>query len=248
MKRFIRYLYEYEQGKRIRNVGFVKVETGNEETFLNVQAKGFQEGDDRKLGLYLFYEENGKIISIFKEGTTIVSPAFSCCMKYTKEDVGVPENYERINGLLLVTESDRCIAATWDDKVADVNNRKEFVPASVEDEEDEQTEKVSPDLDKMEQEEEKEGHITKIQRQDISRLPRCEWGLANNPFLIHGFNNYHYLVLIDDEKGLKLGVPGIYHIKEEKYAEMFGFGEFLEENEMFGYWCRPVKRRSGERH
>ena len=32
MKRFIRYLYEYQDGKRTRNVGFVKVETETEGT------------------------------------------------------------------------------------------------------------------------------------------------------------------------------------------------------------------------
>ena len=31
MKRFIRYLYEYEQEKRMRNVGFVNVEQGEDE-------------------------------------------------------------------------------------------------------------------------------------------------------------------------------------------------------------------------
>ena len=69
--------------------------------------------------------------------------------------------------------------------------------------------------------------------------------------------------MIDNGKDLKLGVPGIYHIKEAKCAENFGFEEFIsyeelkgnseipdifEENknqddeEIFGCWCRPVRR------
>lgn len=273
LERFIRYLYEYEQGKRIRNVGFVKVETGSERTTLHVQAKGFKEGGDRRLVLYLFYEDKEGLTSLCRERMTIVSQALNCCMTYTKNDVGIPENYEKIKGILLVTENGRRIAATWDDTPVDVSQVKEFVPETAERgrQEEKSGQEAQEHMDSCPRgddtgcEKENEGHdahenneirplpakkqqkITKIQRQDISKLPHCEWKLVNNQFLIHGYNNYHYLVLIEDENVLKLGVPGIYHIKEEKYAEMFGFGEFLAVDEMFGYWCRPVKRRQGER-
>ena len=36
MKQFIRYLYEYEQGKRVRNVGFVRVEQTEEATLVHI--------------------------------------------------------------------------------------------------------------------------------------------------------------------------------------------------------------------
>lgn len=274
MKRFIRYLYEYEQGKRIRNVGFVKVETGSERTTLHMQAKGFKEGSDRRLVLYLFYEDKDGLTSLCREKMTMVSSALNCCMTYAKDDVGIPENYERIKGILIVTESGRRIAATWDDKTVDVSRVREFELATVErgheeengGQEAQEEAEMYPATVESGREEEKSGQethdnneicpgpakrhkkITKIQRQDISKLPHCEWKLANNQFLIHGYNNYHYLVLIEDENVLKLGVPGIYHIKEEKYAEMFGFGEFLPEDEMFGYWCRPVKQRQSRQH
>ena len=97
--------------------------------------------------------------------------------------------------------------------------------------------------------------MTKIQRGDIARLPRCEWRLANNNFLLHGYHNYGYLVLLDDGKILRLGVPGIYHPKEARAAYGFGFPEFIGADEMkmdseeedmteeaFGYWCRQVRR------
>ena len=272
MKRFIRYLYECEQGKRIRNVGFVKVETGSERTTLHVQAKGFKEGGDRRLVLYLFYKDKEELISLCREQMTIVSPALNYCMAYEKNDVGSPENYEKIKGILIVTESGRRIAATWDDKPVDVSSMKEFETAVMgaghkeekSGAEPQEEARLSPAVLGGGREEEKSGaepqeeaelspskgekKITKIQRQDISRLTHCEWKLANNQFLIHGYNNYHYLVLIEEENVLKLGVPGIYHIKEEKYAEMFGFGEFLPEDEMFGYWCRPVKQRQSRQH
>lgn len=97
---------------------------------------------------------------------------------------------------------------------------------------------------------------TKIQRNDMARLPRCEWKWANNSFLLHGYYNYHHLAIIDDGERYRLGVPGIYHPQEAKAASTFGFSEFIphkdtdmdltddekSSQEQFGYWCRPIKR------
>lgn len=292
MKRFIRYLYEYENGKRIRNVGFVKVEAGNEETTLHMQGKGFHESGDQKIVLYLFYEENGEIIGIRQEDIRLTGPVLSYHQIYTANDVGVPGNYSKINGILVETESGRRIAAAWDDRPVDVGRMREFLP-QIDDlqmntlgREDEKTGRSTPENEEMRpedidsgREDEKAGHnapeqqkirpteveisrpqYTKIQRQDISKLPRCEWRLANNQFLIHGYSNYHHLILLEEENVLKLGVPGIYHIKEAEYAEMFGFGEFLSVDELgilsdvteerteeqFGYWCRTVRKKRSQ--
>lgn len=86
-------------------------------------------------------------------------------------------------------------------------------------------------------------------------LPRCEWKHANNSFLVHGYYNYHHLILTVCDGQLKLGVPGVYHPQEAKAAESFGFPEFLpfeetglalteeetNDRETFGYWCRDVR-------
>ena len=96
----------------------------------------------------------------------------------------------------------------------------------------------------------------KIQRNELAGLPRCEWRLSNNNFLLHGYYNYRHLVLIDEGNQLKLGVPGIYHEREARAAATFGFPEFIaeadvnvtlepqerNENQQFGYWCRQVRR------
>lgn len=96
----------------------------------------------------------------------------------------------------------------------------------------------------------------KIQRQDLARLSKKEWKIANNSFLLHGFYNYHHLVYIEDGDTVWIGVPGIYHEKEQSAASAFGFSEFMRltdfEKELseeeksttedFGYWCRQVQR------
>ena len=64
MKQFIRYLYEYEQGKRVRNVGFVRVEQTEEATLVHIHGKGLRIAGNRQLGLYLFYETDKECVGI----------------------------------------------------------------------------------------------------------------------------------------------------------------------------------------
>ena len=94
----------------------------------------------------------------------------------------------------------------------------------------------------------------KIQRSDISVLPRRFWFLANNSFLLHGYHNYNHLLLAEEDGRLWLGVTGIYDPREAKVADLFGFPQFTREyadclelepeecsnNADFGYWCRCV--------
>lgn len=65
---------------------------------------------------------------------------------------------------------------------------------------------------------------------DIHKLPKKNWYLCNNSFLIHGFFNYHYLVhkTIQENGQTKhyLGVPGVYEKPERMMALLFGFPEF----------------------
>ena len=270
MKRFIRYLYEYEQEKRIRNVGFIKVEAGNEETIVHLQAKGFH-NRQQQLGLYLFYRENEQVVRILQEEIKLSTPTLSQHLIYRATNEKLKDIYEEIAGILIETEDGKRVAATWDDERIDVSRLVEYTEGTEEEDpgsgalEEEEMVCSVPEEERICPAEEYEGEdesreevpvwgkyrLTKISRQDISRLPRCEWKLANNKFLVHGYESFHHLLLIDNGKDLKLGVPGIYHIKEASCAEVFGFNEFFTaeelgirpdtEEEMFGYWCRSVR-------
>ena len=70
----------------------------------------------------------------------------------------------------------------------------------------------------------------KIDIADIHKLPKQNWYLCNNSFLIHGFFNYHYLmvkrVTEDSQTKYYLGVPGVYEKPERMMALLFGFPEF----------------------
>ena len=281
MKRFIRYLYEYEQDKRLRNVGFVKAEQGDRECVLHIHGKGLNLQEEKSLRVYLFFTEEGACFGIWQGDAQNVNPAINYRLYYTDQDVGGKEQFARIGGVILEAAGGRKFAAVWDDEAVNIGGmrvyteerREQEIPAGEEadeqeipagEEEDAQEIPAGEEADAQEQDmevadQDRPGGFlcTKIQRKDLARLPRCEWKLSNNSFLLHGYYNYHHLVFLDDGEWLRVGVPGIYHPKEQKAAEAFGFSEFIrrrdiavelekeerEEDDGFGYWCRCVRRQ-----
>lgn len=316
MKRFIRYLYEYEGNQKKRNVGFVKVEQDGKETTISVHGKGLCGKNNENISCYLIKldSETGNIL--FVPAGEIQIGMISCggCFCYTEEliragygkteqSVGQTcEKKDDICGLGLGDPKEAFYVALWNEEMygdLDIARAKVFQEfdsdktagesksiksidekeAEVEtqfgdDEETENLEEEQPEKKEQETVEESSEkkdlkkddrdidlqnfrrQIMKIQRGEISILPRCEWKLANNNFLLHGYYNYRHLVLIDEGNQLKLGVPGIYHEREARAAATFGFPEFIaeadvnvtlepqerNENQQFGYWCRQVRR------
>lgn len=281
MKRFIRYLYEYEEDKRLRNVGFVKAEQGDRECVLHIHGKGLDLQEEKSLRVYLFFTEEGACFGIWQGDAQNVNPAINYRLYYTDQDVGGKEQFARIGGVILEAAGGRKFAAVWDDEAVNIGGMRVYteerreqeisageeadeqeIPAG--EEADEQEIPAGEEADAQEQDVEAADQdrpggflCTKIQRKDLARLPRCEWKLSNNSFLLHGYYNYHHLVFLDDGEWLRVGVPGIYHPKEQKAAEAFGFSEFIrrrdiavelekeerEEDDGFGYWCRCVRRQ-----
>lgn len=337
MKRFIRYLYEYEGNQKKRNVGFVKVEQDGKETTISVHGKGLCGKSNENISCYLIKLDSEMGNILFVPAGEIQIGMISCggCFCYTEEliragygkteqSVGQTcEKKDDICGLGLGDPKEAFYVALWNeemygdldiarakvfqefdsDKTAGESKSIDEKEAEVEtqfgdDEETENLEEEQPekkeqetveefsekkeqetveefpekkDQETVEESSEKKDlrkddrdidlqnfrrQIMKIQRGEISILPRCEWKLANNNFLLHGYYNYRHLVLIDEGNQLKLGVPGIYHEREARAAATFGFPEFIaeadvnvtlepqerNENQQFGYWCRQVRR------
>lgn len=316
MKRFIRYLYEYEGNQKKRNVGFVKVEQDGKETTVSVHGKGLCGKSNENISCYLIKLDSEMGNILFVPAGEIQIGMISCggCFCYTEELIRAGygkteqsagqtcEKKDDICGLGLGDPKEAFYVALWNEEMygdLDIAKAKVFQEfdsdktageskstksidekeAEVEtqfgdDEETENLEEEQPekkDQETVEESSEKKDlkkddrdidlqnfrrQIMKIQRGEISILPRCEWKLANNNFLLHGYYNYRHLVLIDEGNQLKLGVPGIYHEREARAAATFGFPEFIaeadvnvtlepqerNENQQFGYWCRQVRR------
>ena len=80
----------------------------------------------------------------------------------------------------------------------------------------------------------------KIELSEIRSLPSPNWYLCNNSFLLHGFFNYHYLIIKKEiytdsnKEKYYLGVPGVFERPEKVMAMLFGFPIFEElTEEMF---------------
>lgn len=98
----------------------------------------------------------------------------------------------------------------------------------------------------------------RIRPGDIGRLPKENWPLANNSFMLHGFFQYRYILLLrlpaetaEYEERYMIAVPGVYSQMDNYLADMFGFHEFLgspkqgSENGRFGYWMQEVRMEQG---
>ena len=57
------YLYEYENNKRRRNVGFIKTARHYRSCILQIHAEGIPSGNGASLALYAFYRSNGDLIA-----------------------------------------------------------------------------------------------------------------------------------------------------------------------------------------
>ena len=84
---------------------------------------------------------------------------------------------------------------------------------------------------------------------DFVVLCRDYQKMVHNSFLLHGFYNYHHLLLgkirEKDEWRYYLGVPGNFYTREKMVAEMFGFEAFEGEKNPastgdFGYYMKQV--------
>lgn len=93
---------------------------------------------------------------------------------------------------------------------------------------------------------EPESLCLKIDLRDLRMLPQENWVLGSNSFLLHGYYNFRYLILTQEDGEFVLGIPGIYHPNEKMMASMFGFGGFKPVKVcdkmlgQFGYWYKRV--------
>ncbi len=243
MAQFIQYLYEYENGKRVRNLGFMKVEKQMDKSIIQIYSKQV----DEVKGI-IFQKEDGKQYYATWEPETEG-------MNQKELNAGSPkeesDGREMAETALQPKESEMKKPEMKKPEMKEPEIKepeiKEPESETIKDPESEEIDRYQPQASRR---------VKKIQRQDLSRLPRREWRLANNSFLLHGYHNYHHLLYMEDGEKVWVGVPGIFHEKEQMAANAFGFGKFqrltdfemeLSEEEKntyedFGYWCRQVAR------
>ena len=290
MRKIVQYLYEYRNGRQIQNVGFVRGEYRENNMSLQIYGRGFRTDENPLFEIFMVYLEDENCIGISMGTIRSQSPVFGYRLEYDIQDVGGKDIFDRIGGIVISSEENGnklWYGATWDgmrinpeQMISKEEYEEKLLKTATLEGEEELEEEIAGEIEWTEPAAEMEDaigaeeaveaeeaerldekdQIFKITREDLVKLPRAEWKLANNHFLLHGYRNYHHLVSFEKEGACWIGVPGIYHPNEEKVAYSFGFDQFMkpdegevelteeqmDETENFGYWCRRVSSVIGE--
>lgn len=249
------YLYEYENNKRRRNVGFIKTARHYRSCILQIHAAGIPAGNGASLELYAFFlsgqdliAEQIAVLNCFRRNISARLP-----LSETTFPEGRP--LPQIDGFLICLPGNRH-TLFWmaSDLFFDVDISRMRIPSREQacadiraagaaelpvrsetpvrseapaqpDTPDSAVASQQPDTPPSSAEPDQPS-AKKIGRSDIARLPRKFWPLANNSFLLHGYHNYSHLMLIEEGGRAWLGVPGIYSPQEARAADLFGFPRF----------------------
>lgn len=249
------YLYEYENNKRRRNVGFIKTARHYRSCILQIHAAGIPAGNGASLELYAFFlsgqdliAEQIAVLNCFRRNISARLP-----LSETTFPEGRP--LSQIDGFLICLPGNRhTLFWMTSDLFFDVDISRMRIPSREQacadiraagaaelpvrsetlvrseapaqpDTPDSAVASQQPDTPPSSAEPDQPS-AKKIGRSDIARLPRKFWPLANNSFLLHGYHNYSHLMLIEEGGRAWLGVPGIYSPQEARAADLFGFPRF----------------------
>lgn len=111
-KRFIAYFYEYIDGKRRRNAGFVKAEQRNGVWRLQVQLRS-ENWPQESLPIFGFSrnEEEYPVVWLGKgypKGDSMIQP-----LQISSKDLEI--NFESLSGMWIPCQEDRCFLSNWED-------------------------------------------------------------------------------------------------------------------------------------
>lgn len=272
----ITYLSLFRDGSKESNVGFVRFTAKNKECRMDLQIKKVKDCSDGSYPLYFLTEaEKVAVGEIFVQAG---AANISRYLKISEDCLELPEKkiaQEKICGILIQLQENGYITGLWK------ASAKEWMDPGVVEKREEPfegtaTEEMCPDIqaanceastmeglsdDKWEQLLKNypqihpfgdERTFISIELKDFVVLRAEYQKLVNNSFLLHGFYNYHYLILGPDmelwegaESCFYVGVPGTYFEREKMVAVMFGFEGFECEGPVaigkFGYYLRKVE-------
>lgn len=249
------YLYEYENNKRRRNVGFIKTARHYRSCILQIHAAGIPAGNGASLELYAFFlsgqdliAEQIAVLNCFRrnisarlplsettfpegrplsqiDGFLICLPGNRHTLFWMASDLFFDADISRMR----IPSREQACADIRAAGAAELPVRSETLVRSEApaqpDTPDSAVASQQPDTPPSSAEPDQPS-AKKIGRSDIARLPRKFWPLANNSFLLHGYHNYSHLMLIEEGGRAWLGVPGIYSPQEARAADLFGFPRF----------------------
>lgn len=225
LKRFVTYLYEYNNGRKEKNTGFIRVDIREDKVNMEVCVRNsIRSTEEGKV--YVLVNQDG-VVGI--EIGTINIRGGQCRQRMSVEKnqiLGSNYTWNDVTGIVIDFDKDGYLASCWNDECAEIIGHGTFSVFEKED-----LSLQSNQLQECEQEKMSRTFVyKKIDVMQIRELPSSNWHLGNNSFLKHGVFNYGFLFLKkeiqEDGALLWLGVPGFFEKPEMLMALLFGFTEF----------------------
>ena len=267
-RRIVSYLYKYSNGKKAENTGFVRVEVREDGLRLQFHLKDLKMMEERNIKVYFYFHEEEKLKTIFVD--EFLCQRGNCEYKKMISDKDLEEKLDQMAGVIFCDEKGLLYGSCWDvkeireEKIV-FEEREEKEEKKEEKEDDASQEDMTPLksseatpispmqqlLDTFEKIQLKDNpqfiEAGKIDIKDIAKLSMKDWKLSQNAFLQQGYETYGHLLygkieLSPGQVIWVLGVPGSYDNREKYLANIFGFYNYIpEENGKFrtggkGYW------------
>ena len=289
-RRFVAYLYEYQNDAKGENRGFVKVDSRGSVCQISLQISAFSLPDKTSIKVYGFVRRDTHLQGIY------LGEMFSQKGLVTGKLLTNPSsmggsgcNLNSLGGLLVYSDTGKIYGTQWDDtplipsmlrqkadepKIVPQNEPAEESPQEPQELHIASAEAIAPPpadsaryladtyrqrwkkmLETYEEfqpfSDEEFTDCLRLDLKDLTDLRRENWSISSNQFILYGYYNYHHLLLgrfaESEDPSFIFGVPGIYDVKEQFMAGLFGFTSFKpaarqsSEDLRFGYWYRPVR-------
>lgn len=113
-RRFVTYLFQYQNGIKGKNCGFSKVEIRGNDGRIQIQVKGITDADYE---VYLFVQEEEEIAGIRIGGLTVRGQSGAIVLPVHSDAVGgTSRNIDEIRGIYLSAGTEVFIASQWGDE------------------------------------------------------------------------------------------------------------------------------------
>ena len=115
-KRFVSYMFSYENGRKKDNVGYARIENYNDECRIQIHIKDMVKRE-QKASVYLFYREEGRMQGIFVKEMLILDGLGECKIAADSKNIGNSGcDFEKIGGIIVYITANRFWGTEWDDK------------------------------------------------------------------------------------------------------------------------------------
>ena len=224
-KRFISYVYEYENDQKSVNRGFMKVECRNGICLMMFSLRGLCRNGNGSVKIYGFRRDGSDLSLSLLSTQEVFGGVLNLHLQFSDMDIG--ENHfslEELSGILLACSQHICYITQWDDDVLDVQQLFSGSASKQESEESKESEETKepeeseeskefsdepeePDLqatstDALPEEERlpcfKDGSIincVKITSRDLKKLNPQDWHLCSNRFVHYGQQIFGHLLV-----------------------------------------------------